>query len=142
MNVRVLAKHRLVRLQRQIEASVEVTPALMAETVKAAAFDAGQTQRPEHAPAVHSFVQSKAWTDAALALIACLPKWQLRRICYEDRLWWCALKRTDSLFWAEPEVDESHENMTLAVLKAVVTALIYEIEASRVVPTKSASILD
>ena len=41
--------------------------------------------------------------------------------------------------WAEPEVDESHENMTLALLKAFITALSRELEGRTAVsPTVDA----
>ena len=116
-----MTRHRLLRLKRRVDAAREVTPRLMIEILQAACRSAGQRQRVQDVHATQSFVRDRAWTDATLALLSsAVPEWRLRRICNEDRLWWCALERSHGLSWAEPEVDESHENMTLALLKAVI----------------------
>jgi hypothetical protein len=122
-----LTTHRLSRLKRQIDAAGAVTPPLMVEILNATFPNAGRGPTTENA--IHSFIRNSAWTDAALALIAfALPRWRLRRIGNEGRQWWCALERGPPMGWAEPEVDESHENMTLALLKAFITALSRELE--------------
>ena len=111
-----MTRHRLLRLKRQVDAAGEVTPRLIIEILQAACGSAGQGQRVPDVHAIQSFVRDRAWTDAALALLgSAVPEWRLRRICNEDRLWWCALERSDGLSWAEPDIDESHENMTLAL---------------------------
>jgi hypothetical protein len=136
MNIPVLSltTHRLSRLKRQIDAAGEVTPALMVEILKAACPHAGRGPPAEHAEPIHSFIRNSAWTDAALALIAfALPRWRLRRLGNEGRQWWCALERGHPMTWAGPEVDESHENMTLALLKAFIAALSRELEERTVV---------
>jgi hypothetical protein len=135
-----LTTHRLARLKRQIDAAGEVTPLLMVEILQVACPNAGLGPPAEHAQPIHSFIRNSAWTDAALALIAfALPRWRLRRIGNESRLWWCALERGPPMTWAEAEVDESHENMTLALLKAFITALSRELEERTVVnPTVDA----
>jgi hypothetical protein len=142
MNIPVLSltTHRLSHLKRQIDAAGEVTPALILEILKAAYPSAGRGPSAAHAQAIHSFIRNGAWTDAALALIAvALPQWRLRRIGNEGRQWWCALERGHPMTWAGPEVDESHENMTLALLKAFITALSRELEERTVVnPTLDA----
>ncbi len=135
-----MTAHRLSRLKRQIGAARQVTPAMMTEILKTACPTAARGSPTEHAERIHSFIRNGAWTDAALALIAfALPRWRLRRIGNEDRQWWCALECGHPMRWAEPEVDERHEDMTLALLKALVTGLSRELEERTVVnPTVDA----
>jgi hypothetical protein len=124
-----ITRHRLLRLKRRVDAAREVTPLLMIEILQAACGNVGQRQRVPDIHAIRSFVRDRAWTDAALALLgSAVPEWRLRRICHEDRLWWCALERSDCRSWAEPEIDESHQNMTLALLKALIVAMSCELE--------------
>jgi hypothetical protein len=121
-----LSAHRLSRLKRRIDTASEVTPSLIGDILIAAR----RTAERGEPSLIKSFSRDGAWTDAALALISCtLPGWRLRRICVEDRLWWCALDRGYPVSWAEAEVDECHENMTLALLKALITAMQHELDA-------------
>jgi hypothetical protein len=122
-----LSAHRLSRLKRRIDAASEVTPSLIGDILIAARRTAKRREPNKHT-VITSFSRDGAWTDAALTLISCtLPGWRLRRICVEDRLWWCALDRGYAVSWAEAEVDECHENMTLALLKASITAMQHEL---------------
>ena len=54
----------------------------------------------------------------------------------EDGQWWCALDRRLPAYWTDPEVDEHHEDMDLALLKSFVTALCRELEEPSAVPVK------
>lgn len=72
---------------------------------------------------LHRFVETGAYTDAALCLIeAELPSWKLRRVVL-DCEWHCSLSRTP---WAPAELDDSadanHESLPLAILRAFVAA--------------------
>lgn len=65
-----------------------------------------------------------AWTDAALALIELeLPMWTIRRLIRDDGMWLCSLSRSPNL---PAELDDmaeaSHENMSLAILAALLEA--------------------
>src|SRR5690348_5787668 len=51
----------------------------------------GQTEKTVR---LAQLIESRAWTDAALALIDLeLPFWQVRRLAYDDGEWYCALSR-------------------------------------------------
>jgi len=69
-------------------------------------------------------VEAGAFTDAALAVIACeLPQWQLRRLVCDDGEWLCALSRQPQM----PEdlddtADGRHAVAALAILDAFLEA--------------------
>jgi hypothetical protein len=69
----------------------------------------------ERTARAEQLIESGAWTDAALALLALeLPQWQLRRIVYDDGEWYCALSKQREM----PEwLDQS-----IAILRAFVSA--------------------
>lgn len=73
---------------------------------------------------IKQLIDSRAWTDAALALIDLeLPHWQVRRIAYDDGEWHCALSRERELpDWLDRSIDACHANLPLAILCAFVDA--------------------
>ncbi len=67
-------------------------------------------------------VDTGAWMDAALLLVGdTRPAWSLRRIVYEDGMWFCSLSRQPGL---PAELDDSadafHHDLPLAILCALV----------------------
>jgi hypothetical protein len=73
---------------------------------------------------IDRLIQSTAWTDATLALLALeLPAWMLRRLVREDGEWFCSLSRRP---WLPLGLDEvavaSHESLPLAILLALLQA--------------------
>src|SRR5438445_3489114 len=73
---------------------------------------------------VERLIQSKAWTDAALALIDLeLPQWQVRRLAYDEGEWYCALSRERELpNWLDQPIESRHADLALAILRAFVEA--------------------
>jgi hypothetical protein len=74
---------------------------------------------------IERLIESGAWTDAALALLALeLPQWQLRRLAYDEGEWHCALSRQRELpEWLDDRSVESHHtDLSLAILGAFVDA--------------------
>ncbi len=71
---------------------------------------------------LEQFIQSCAWTDAALALLALeLPQWQVRRIVYYAGEWHCALSRWREIpDWLDQPVETCHTDLSLAILSALV----------------------
>jgi hypothetical protein len=69
-------------------------------------------------------IAARAWTDAALALLAFqLPDWRLRRLAYDDGEWHCALSRARAMpEWLDATTEAHHPNMALAILGALVAA--------------------
>ena len=73
---------------------------------------------------IDRLVEAAAWTDAAFALIEIeLPLWRVRRLACEDGEWVCSLSRLPNLpFELDDTVDERHEVLPLAILRAFVEA--------------------
>ena len=65
-------------------------------------------------------VTAGAWTDAALALIVIeLPRWQLRRLAYDEGEWHCALSNQRDLpDWLDSAVETHHPVLATAILDA------------------------
>src|SRR5712672_487603 len=82
---------------------------------------AGQLEKTAR---IERLIQSKAWTDAALALIELeLPQWQVRRIAYDEGEWHCALSRQRELpDWLDSAIEARHADLALAILSAFVEA--------------------
>ncbi|QOZ71587.1 hypothetical protein WN72_38790 [Bradyrhizobium arachidis] len=78
-------------------------------------------------------IDAEAWTDAALALIEIeLPRWQVRRIAYDEGEWHCALSRERELpDWLDTAVEAHHADLALALLSAFIEVQALAVEASR-----------
>lgn len=65
-------------------------------------------------------IQSGAWTDAVLALLAVeLPQWQLRRLAYDVGEWHCALScQREMPEWLDKSIEAHHADLPLAILRA------------------------
>lgn len=78
-------KHdRLGELEDRLRRALVVTPDLMSDVIALACprYAAG---RAAAMAKVARLIESKAWTDAALALLELeLPHWTLRRLVHED----------------------------------------------------------
>jgi hypothetical protein len=111
-------------LSEKLRAAHDTTPELMTEvldvTCRRAPFD-GHSAKVLR---LKQFVDARAWTDAALALIELeLPLWHVRRITYDAGEWHCALSRRCELpDWLDQAVESRHANLTLAILSTVVEA--------------------
>ena len=69
-----------------------LTAELLSEAVDSVCTRFSLLRNTEPAARAEQMIQSGAWTDAALALLALeLPQWQLRRLVYDDGEWHCAL---------------------------------------------------
>jgi hypothetical protein len=77
-------------------------------------------RRTAEAQRLDRLVAAGAWTDAALALIAIeLPRWQLRRLAYDEGEWHCALSNQRDLpDWLDSAVETHHPDMAMAILDA------------------------
>lgn len=73
---------------------------------------------------IKQMIAARAWTDAALALVAlAAPQWQMRRLAYDDGEWHCALSRQrDMPDWLDQTVEAHHQSMPLAILCALAEA--------------------
>jgi hypothetical protein len=74
---------------------------------------------------IERLIDSGAWTDAALALLELeLPRWQLRRLAYDNGEWHCALSPQRELpDWLDDRSVESHHvDLAMAILSAFADA--------------------
>lgn len=90
----------------------------------------GQSERGAH---LMRLIDAEAWTDAALALIEIeLPRWQVRRVAYDEGEWHCALSRERELpDWLDAAVEAHHADLALALLSAFIEVQALAMEVSR-----------
>jgi len=110
-------------LEAQLRRAQILTPELMTEVIAQGCVRFASPEETATAR-VKRLIAAGAWTDAALALIACeLPQWKLRRLQHEDGEWHCSLSRQPQLPIELDEVAEgSHDALPLAVLIALLHA--------------------
>jgi hypothetical protein len=84
---------------------------------------------------IERFIGSRAWTDAALALIDLeLPQRKVRRIAYDGGEWYCAPSRERELpDWLSRSIEACHVDLPLAIWSAFV-------EAQRCAPSSRTSV--
>jgi hypothetical protein len=113
----------LGELEERLRRALVVTPDLMSDVIARACprFTACRTAATAK---VARLIESKAWTDAALALLELeLPHWTLRRLVHEDGEWLCSLSKQPALPLGLDDVAEaSHGTLPLAILLAFVEA--------------------
>jgi hypothetical protein len=73
---------------------------------------------------IHRLIADRAWTDAALALIALeLPQWKLRRLVCEDGEWLCSLSmRPDCPAELDEPAEAHNAELPLAIVQAAMEA--------------------
>jgi hypothetical protein len=114
---------RFATLEDELREAQAITPELMAGVIAQAC-----TRYPGQSPAAKAgldrLMASGAWTDAVLALLGLeLPRWQLRRLVFDDGVWHCALSREPGLpFELDDMAEAVHENLPLAMLGAFLQA--------------------
>ena|SRR5665811_2334916 len=116
--------HDPVELGDRLRDAHAVTAELMSEIIGEACRrfpSVGQTGKTAR---IERLIASRAWTDAALALIELeLPLWQVRRIAYDEGDWYCALSRERELpDWLDSSIEARHSDLALAILSAFVDA--------------------
>jgi hypothetical protein len=101
-----------------------MTPGLMSEITSEMCRRFPSAGQIEKTARIERLMGSGAWTDAALALIDLeLPRWQVRRIIYDDGEWYCALSRQRELpDWLDQSIEARHADLPLAILSAFVDA--------------------
>jgi hypothetical protein len=74
---------RLAELQEQLHRARAVTPDLMADVIARARLRS-HARHPGVMARILRLVESSAFADATLALLALEPQWKLRRLVYDD----------------------------------------------------------
>jgi hypothetical protein len=117
------ARHRAVeKLAGRLRDADAVTAELLSDVIGEACWRMPAVRRTKSFDRLEQLIQSGAWTDAVLALLALeLPQWQVRRIAYDAGEWHCALSRQRDLpDWFDQPVEACHTDLALAILSALV----------------------
>ena len=122
------------RLEDEIRLATAAAPGLFAAVVAEACSRTGGLRKAGKAARIDRLIESGAFTDAALALIALeLPAWTLRRLVRLDGQWLCSLSQRANLpVTLDDTADASHEVLPLAILLAF-------LQARRMAATKAGS---
>lgn len=126
----------LDRLEEAVRLASRPTRGLVSKIVAGACSRIPVLSRAGKAAGIDGLVESDAFTDAALSLIALeLPDWSLRRLMREDGQWHCSLSRRPNIPIALDETaDATHEVLPLAVLLAFLQARRLAMPMARSVP--------
>jgi hypothetical protein len=114
----------LDEMDARLGSARELTANLFSEVVDSACARFATLRNTQRAARAGQLIQSRAWTDAALELLALeLPQWKLRRIAYDAGEWHCALSRERELpEWLAPSIEARHGDLAIAILRALVSA--------------------
>jgi hypothetical protein len=125
------------RLAGRIRDADAVTAELLSEVIREVCSRLPSVRRTQHFKQLGQYIQSCAWTDAVLVLLALeLPQWQVRRIVYDSGEWHCALSRQRELpDWVDQSVEACHADLALAILSALV-----DVQRVGTFPTETASV--
>jgi hypothetical protein len=124
--MQLFSAHRDLRqLDDRLHDAHAVTTDLMSEVVGQTSRRFSSAIRDGKTAQLARLIESGAWTDAALALVALeLPAWRLRRLAYDDGEWHCALSRQRELpDWLDQSIEADHTDLPLAILGAYIGAL-------------------
>ena len=111
-------------LNDELRSAHAVTIELMSDVIKQACRRFPSVGQSGKSTRIQQFIESAAWTDAALALIDLeLPLWQVRRLAYDEGEWHCALSRERELpEWLDRSIEARHADLALAILSTFVEA--------------------
>jgi hypothetical protein len=114
----------LNQLDARLCCAPALTGELLTDVLKASCPRLALLRHTERAARAEHLIESGAWTDAALALLALeLPLWQLRRLVYDDGEWYCALSSQREMpEWLDQSIEAHHADLPIAILRAFVNA--------------------
>jgi hypothetical protein len=115
--------HRLHELEQRLHGACAITSDLMTDVITQTC-PRFQAQNPTAKAKVLHLVESSAFADATLALIALeLPQWKLRRLIRDDGEWYCSFSRELGVpIELDAMAEASHAVLPLAMLGAFVEA--------------------
>ena len=128
---------RLDRVNDRVRLAPAVTGDLLSDLIAAACPRLPVLNRAGKAARLYRLIDTRAWTEAALALVEIeLPQWQLRRLVREDGAWLCSLSKQMNLpLWLDDTVDARHGVLPLAILGALLEARRRSLGGSESAPT-------
>jgi hypothetical protein len=116
--------HNTSELNDRLLDAHTVTAGLISVVIEAACRRFPSVGQSEKTARIERLIASEAWTDTVFALIELeLPRWQVRRIAYDEGEWHCALSRERELpEWLDQSIEAHHPDLPLAILSAFVDA--------------------
>jgi len=126
----------LDRLDEAVRFAPQPTRGLISKIIAGACSRIPVLSKTGKTTGIDHLVESGAWTDVALTLIALeLPGWTLRRLIREDGQWHCSLSRQPNLpIDFDDTADATHEVMPFSILLAFLAARRRTALAARSVP--------
>ena len=112
----------LSSLSGRLRKAETVTAELFSEVIRDACRRLPSVRHTKDFSRLERLIQSGAWTDATLALLALeSPHWQVRHLTYDAGDWHCALSRQRKLpDWLDQPVETRHADISVAILSALV----------------------
>jgi hypothetical protein len=112
----------ICQLADRLRDADSVTSELFSRIIRDACWRLPSLRRTKDFDRLERLVQSAAWIDAALALLALeTPQWRIRRLVCDDSEWHCTLSRhLDLPDWLDESVEACHADPSLAILIALV----------------------
>ena len=115
--------YRIARVHRAIEQSACPSYALMSDVV-ATICPRYLHGRDDRSVRLRHWLETNAFREICLALVDWeLPGWSVFRLAQDEGAWQCELNPRQSAGGGDTEVEESHDDETLAILEAFLTAL-------------------
>jgi hypothetical protein len=113
-----------VELSDRLRETYAMTAEFMSDIIRATCRRFPSLGQSGKTARIERLIRSGAWTDAAVALIDLeLPQWQVRRLAYDQGVWYCALSRQRELpDWLDQSIEAHHADLALAILSAFVEA--------------------
>jgi hypothetical protein len=120
----MLHKPDLSVLTERLHDASTANAAVVADVINAACLrfpSLGQSQKTVR---IERLIGAAAWTDTAMALLDLeLPRWQIRRLAYDEGEWHCALSHERELpDWLDQPIETHHADLAIAILIAFVEA--------------------
>ena len=112
------------RLASRLQNAETVTAEVFLEIIRDACSRLPTVRRTGDFHRLERLIESGAWTDAALALLALeLPQWHLRQIVYDAGEWHCTLSRQCEFpDWLDEPIEACHPDLGVAILIALLHA--------------------
>jgi len=110
-------------LQREIRNADVVTADLVSAVLELALAHCAPSDQGPQPKRIRELIAARAWTDAALALVALDRSRVLRHVIYDEGEWCCALGSLAPLpAWLDDTIECAHAELPLAILGALVEA--------------------
>lgn len=110
------------RLAGRLRDADTVTAELFSEVIRDACWRLPLVRHAKGFRLLERPIESGAWIDATLALLALeMPQWQVRHVTYDAGQWHCALSlQRDLPDWLDCSITTCHPDLCLAMLTALV----------------------